>query len=109
MNVRFTPDSIRCRLTSAEFELLKSGRAVDLIVALPRNHSFRINLRPSALNQWQLASDPTGIWITVPAREVNSLAEMLPSKEGIEHSFELDVGSIVVILEVDVRRPDKKV
>ena len=109
MNVRFTADSIRCRLTAAEFELLVSGRAVELIVTLPRSHSFKINVRPSALDQWQLASDPTGIWITVPASELKLLAEMLPSKEGIERSFELDQGSINVILEVDVRkrRPDE--
>ena len=104
MNVRFTADSIRCRFTPAEFQLLNSGRAVELIVALPRNHAFKINVRPSALNQWQLASDPTGIWITVPASELKLLAETLPSREGIERSFELDTGSILVILEVDVRK-----
>ena len=109
MNVRFTADSIRCRLTPAEFALLNSGRAVELIVALPRNHAFKINVRPSALNQWQLASDPTGIWITVPANELKSLAETLPSREGIERSFDLDAGSIVVNLEVDVRKTEKKI
>lgn len=104
MNVRFTAESIRCRLTAAEFDLLNSARAVELLVPLPRNHTFKINLRPSALNQWQLASDPTGIWITVPSLELKSLAENLPSKEGIEHSFDLETGAISVVLEVDVRK-----
>jgi hypothetical protein len=107
MNVRFTTDSIRCRLAPAEFTLLNSGRAVELIVALPRNHAFKMNVRPSALNQWQLASDPTGIWITVPASELKSLSETLPNREGIERSFELDAGSILVTVEVDVRKQRK--
>jgi hypothetical protein len=107
MNVRFAADSIRCRLTAADFDRLISGRAVDLIVALPRNHTFKINVRPSAINEWQLASDPTGIWITVPTLELKSLAETLPNKEGIEHSFDLDASSIVVVLEVDVRKHEK--
>ncbi len=107
MKVRFTADSIRCRLSSAEFDQLAAGRAVELIVALPRNHAFKINVRPSALNQWQLESDPTGIWITVPATALKSFAETLPSKAGIERSFDLGDGSILVILEVDVRKaPD---
>jgi hypothetical protein len=103
MNVRFTADSIRCRLTTAEFDRLSTGRAVELLVPLPRNHAFKINVRPSALNQWVLDSDPTGIWITVPASELTSFSETLPSREGIERNFQLDSGSISVVLEVDVR------
>jgi hypothetical protein len=103
MNVRFTADSIRCRLTSAEFDRLSSGRTVELVVSLPRNHAFKINVRPNALNQWQLDSDPTGIWITVPASELKSFAETLPSREGIERSFDLGSGSVSVVIEVDVR------
>jgi hypothetical protein len=106
MNVRLTADSVRCRLTPAEFDRLSSGRAVELVVSLPRNHAFKINVRPSALNQWQLDSDPTGIWITVPAGELKSFAATLPSREGVERSFDLDAGSISVILEVDVRKKE---
>jgi hypothetical protein len=104
MNVRFTAESIRCRLTPTDFDRLLTGRAVDLLVPLPRNHTFKINVRPGALSKWQLESDPTGIWITVPAVELKSFAEMLPSKEGIEHSFDLDPRSISLVLEVDVRK-----
>jgi hypothetical protein len=107
MNVRFSAESIRCRLTTADFDRLLTGRAVELLVPLPLNHTFKINVRPNALNQWQLASDPTGIWVTVPMAELKSLAETLPSKEGIERSFELDSGSILVVLEVDVRKHRK--
>jgi hypothetical protein len=32
----------------------------------------------------------------------------LPSKEGIERSFDLDAGSISVVLEVDVRKQRKE-
>ena len=45
--------------------------------------------------------------MTVPRTEIEALAASLPSKEGIEHSFETSRSELVVSLEVDVkRRPD---
>ncbi len=104
MNVRFSDRTVRCRVKRAELEALLRGRAVELEVALPRDHVFRVNVRPSPLAEWRLDSDPTGIWITIPTQALQALAESLPSREGIEHAFELENGGgVVVVFEVDVK------
>lgn len=104
MNIKFSPQAIRCRVTRAELDLLLVGRAIELDVGLPRDHTFRVNVRPSALGSWQLDSDPTGIWLTIPRAALESLAASLPSKEGLEQVFPLSKGrEVVVSFEVDVR------
>jgi hypothetical protein len=68
-------------------------------------------VRPAApvIGQWQLDSDPTGLWLTIPRDELASLVQSLPSKEGIEHAFDLangetsGSGRIVVSFDVDVK------
>jgi len=104
MNVRFSDHAIRCRATSAELQQLLTGRAIELEICLPRDRRFLVNVRPSALEQWQLESDPTGIWVSIPRSQLEALAQSLPSKEGIEHGFETVQGSIGVSFEVDVKR-----
>ncbi len=104
MNVRFSNQLVRCRAKRAELDGLLAGRALALEVTLPREHVFRVNVRPSHLGEWRLDNDPTGIWITIPMQALQSLAESLPSREGIEHAFELaNGGSVVVSFEVDVK------
>jgi hypothetical protein len=102
MNVRFSPHAVRCRVTSAELERLLSGRAITLEVTLPRDHAFRLNIRPGALATWQLDSDPTGIWLTIPRVELETLAKALPSKAGLEKSFALTSGEVRISFEVDL-------
>ena len=104
MNLRLSDEGIRIRTTTAELEVLLSGRSIGLELALPRDHVYRANVRPSTLGQWQLATDPTGLWLTVPASELQALAQSLPSRKGLEHSFELaNGGSVSVTVEVDVK------
>ena len=104
MNVRFSDHALRCRVTSAELERLLSGRAVELQVALPRDHTFRVNVRPAAFDGWQLDSDPTGVWLTIPRGDLEGLAQNLPAREGIERSFDTAGGGRVhVSFEVDVK------
>ena len=104
MNVRFSDRAIRCRATSAELQQLLTGRAIELELGLPRDRRFLVNLRPSALDKWQLESDPTGIWVSIPRSQLAALAQTLPSKEGIEHGFPTAQGSVAVIFEVDLQR-----
>ena len=104
MKVRFSDQAIRCRVTSAELQQLLTGRAVALELCLPRDRKFRINVRPAALETWQLDSDPTGIWLTIPRSQLQTLEQSLPSKEGIEHGFETTEGSVAVTFEVDLRK-----
>jgi hypothetical protein len=104
MNVRLADHSVRCRATNAELAILLSGRAIALELALPRDHVFRVNVRPSPLGQWQLDSDPTGLWLTIPTSALQELADSLPSRFGLEHRFELPAdGYVVVNFEVDVK------
>jgi hypothetical protein len=103
MNVRFSDGAIRCRATSTELERLQSGRAISLELCLPRERRFLINVRPAALETWQLESDPTGIWISIPRSQLEALANSLPSRDGIEHGFEAAEGRVIVSFEVDVR------
>lgn len=103
MNVRFSDRAIRCRATAAELQQLLTGRAIALELCLPRDRRFLVNLRPSALQAWQLESDPTGIWVSIPRSQLEALAQTLPSKQGIEHGFETAQGSVVVTFEVDLK------
>ena len=105
MNVRFSERAIRCRATAAELQQLLTGRAIGLELCLPRDRKFRVNVRPSALETWQLESDPTGIWVSIPRSRLEAFAQTLPSKEGIEHGFETALGGVTVSFEVDLREP----
>jgi hypothetical protein len=103
MNVRLSPAAIRCRATSAELEQLLTGRAISLDLYLPRDRRFRINVRPSALETWQLDSDPTGVWVTIPRAQLEAFGKTLPSREGIDHGFATAQGTVTVSFEVDLR------
>jgi hypothetical protein len=104
MNVRFSERAIRCRATAAELQQLLTGRAIGLELCLPRDRRFRMNVRPSALEQWQLESDPTGIWVSIPRAQLEAFAQTLPSKEGMQHEFEAAQGGVTVTFEVDVKK-----
>lgn len=109
MNVRLSEGAVRVRVTNAELEALLSSRAVTLEVALPRNHVYRVNVRPAVIGGWALDSDPTGLWIAIPRDDLTGLAGSLPSRSGIEESFELTGGgSVTVVFEVDVRSGREK-
>jgi hypothetical protein len=104
MNVRFSDRAVRCRITRAELDLLLTGRAIELEVQLPKDHKFRVNVRPAAVDGWQLDSDPTGLWLSIPRAELESLGQSLPSKQGLEHAFETsNSGTLLVSFEVDLR------
>ena len=105
MNVRLAEGAVRIRVSRGELDVLLSSRALTLNVALPRNHVFRVNVRPAAIGGWALDSDPTGLWITIPRADLETLSQSLPSRDGLEHSFELVSGDhVVVSFEVDVKR-----
>jgi hypothetical protein len=104
MNVRFSDGAIRCRATQAELQHLLTGRAIGLELCLPRDRKFRINVRPAALDTWQLESDPTGIWLSIPRSRLEEFAQTLPSKAGIEHDFATEQGGLTVTFEVDLKK-----
>ncbi|HKE93504.1 MAG TPA: hypothetical protein VKB34_04295 [Povalibacter sp.] len=104
MNVKLSDGAVRVRVVRSELDTLLSSRAITLEVALPRNHCLRVNVRPAATGGWSLESDPTGLWIAIPRADLEALSQSLPSREGLEHAFELTNGaSLQVSFEVDVK------
>jgi hypothetical protein len=106
VDVRFLGQALHCHISRAELERLKSGRALDLSFPLPRHHAFRLNVRPSPLaadrGGWELASDPTGIWLTIPRAEVEQLGQTTEFAERLVRDFALEEGGQVqVILELE--------
>lgn len=116
MDVRFTGQAVYCQITRSELTQLASGRAVDLIVVLPRHHNFRLSVRPSPMSAdrggWQLDSDPTGIWLTVPRAELELLGQTTTFAERLMRDFPVSEGARVqVILEAlpDEDKDDRSV
>jgi hypothetical protein len=104
MNVRFADKSLRYRVSRSELDALLTGRSLSLEVTLPRSHVFRTSVRPALLGGWQLESDPTGIWLSIPRHDLEALAADLPSKEGITHRFQNANGDLVLSFEVDIKQ-----
>lgn len=103
MNLRFATHSIRIRVSADEFTQLRSGKSLALEVPLPRGHAFRAKVNQSG-SEWQFDSDPTGLWLSVPRAELESLANALPTREGVIHSFPTQQGDLQISIEVDVKK-----
>ena len=104
MDVRFSGQTLYCHISRAELEQLASGRSVDMQVALPRHHAFRVSVRPSVMSAerggWQLESDPTGIWLTIPRADLEQLGQTESFAERLVHDFPVSADQQVkVILE----------
>jgi hypothetical protein len=104
MNVRFANQSIRFRVNNDELQRLLAGKAVALEVSLFNSRMFRANISSGVMGPWQLESDPTGLWLSVPREELKTLAATLPNKEGLGHEFKTNQGELRVALEVDLKR-----
>lgn len=101
MIVVFSAGSFCCRVTRSELDRLLSGRAITLDVALPREHRLRVNIRPAALNGWQLDSDPTGLWLSVPRTDLETFERSLPDETAMERALEtISGGSLQVRFEL---------
>lgn len=114
MDVRFSGQALYCQISRAELERLASGRSVDLVVALPRHHSFRVSVRPSVMGAdrggWQLASDPTGTWLTIPRSELEQLGQTTAFAERLVHDFPVspDVQIQVILEAVPDTQPEAR-
>jgi hypothetical protein len=102
MDVEFSAGAVSCRVTREELGKLLSGRAITLDVVLPREHRFRMNIRPAALNGWSLESDPTGLWLSIPRTELEAFEKTLESTSAMERTMETsNGGSLQVRFEVE--------
>jgi len=108
MNVRFSDRHIRFRVQRHEFELLLTGRSLALDVPMPGAHRFCASVNATPLGQWQISSDPTGLWLSIPRAALEDLQLSQPRKEGVEHVFATSAGSpLAVVFEVDLRQENK--
>jgi hypothetical protein len=108
MNIRFSDGHIRFRVTTRELERLMAGRSLTLEVPMPRSHRFRATIGTAIFGDWQLDSDPTGIWLTLPRNSVQEFQQALPSKDGLQHEFILDGAKLTVSFEVDLRKQNEQ-
>ena len=104
MDVRFTRSALYCQISRTELDRLASGRAIELQLELPRHHFFRVSVRPSVMSAdrggWQLDSDPTGVWITVPHADLALLGQTKTFAERLMREFPLSsTRSMRVVLE----------
>jgi hypothetical protein len=116
VDVRFSGQSLYCQITRSELERLSTGRSIDLVVQLPKHHSFRMSLRPSPMSAerggWQLDSDPTGMWLTIPRAELELLGQTTTFAERLVREFAVSDGeNVQVILEAlaDEDKDDRSV
>jgi hypothetical protein len=104
MNVRFAEGEIRLRISSIELDHLLLRHKLALQIPLPKRRRFATTLHASP-SQWEFASDPTGLWVSVPLAVLEAFAATLPSKTGLMHEFSLDDGGTVqLVLEVDIKK-----
>jgi len=108
MNVRFSDRHIRFRVSRSELENLLAGRSLALDVPMPRSHQFRASVSVTPIGDWQLDSDPTGMWLALPRTALEDLSRSLPNKEGLEHDFGTDGSKVSVAFEVDLRSEKNK-
>jgi hypothetical protein len=102
--VRFSDRQIRFRIGRDELDRLLTGRTLALDVPMPRAHQFHASVSVTPLGDWQLDSDPTGLWLSIPRSAVEQLSTSMPSKEGIRHDFEIGPGNrLAVAFEVDLK------
>lgn len=104
MDVRFSGQTLYCQISRSELGCLAAGRAIDLKVALPRHHAFRMSVRPSAMSAdrggWQIETDPTGIWLTIPRTELELLGQTTTFAERLMREFPVSATETVkVVLE----------
>jgi hypothetical protein len=116
VDVRFSAQALFCQITRSELERLAAGLSIDLIFQLPKHRSFRVSLRPSSMSAdrggWQLDSDPTGIWLTVPRAELEPLGQTTTLAERLVHEFAIsDTEKLQVFLEAlpDQEKEDRTV
>jgi hypothetical protein len=116
VDVRFSGQTLFCQITRSELARLASGRAIDLVVQLPKHHSFRVSVRPSPMSAdrggWQLDSDPTGTWLTIPRAELELLGQTTTFAERLTRDFAVsDREHVQVILEAlpDEDKEDRSV
>lgn len=80
MKVRWNRDSIRLRITPAEFQAVTQGEAVHEGIAFPGMQFWNVTLRPSDA-ETMLASDQHDLYLSLSEADRAKLAD--PETEGV--------------------------
>lgn len=102
MNVRFSENEIRFRVSKEEFEKLSIGEHLQL-ETIPM--VFVAQPAKKTLEQAMVIDLSCGqVHLVISPEELQALAARLPSRTGIEKTLTLGMGKTVnVIFEVDVK------
>lgn len=104
MKLQIESQQWRLRISEDELQQLREGAVLASTTALPRDAQFTFEL---ALDSQLTASIDTagnGWTFTVPATQVNSYAQKLPSREGLHFDLPIERGpALQLVFEVDVR------
>ncbi len=103
MNVRFSENEIRFRVTNDEFEKVSNGEHLQL-ETIPM--VFVVQPALKTLEQAMVMDLSCGqVHLVISPEEIKALEARLPSRTGIEKTLALAMGkSVDVIFEVDVKR-----
>ncbi len=102
MNVRFSENEIRFRISKAEFDKLASGEYLQL-ETIPM--VFIAQVAKKTLEQAMVLDLSCGqVHLIISPEEITALGSRLPSRVGIEKTLALGLGkSVDTIFEVDIK------
>ncbi len=102
MNIRLAPGELRIAITRTELDQLRARRAILLELALPRQHVMRVSVTAVAVGDWQLDSDPTGVWLAIPRRDLESFATEPGAGPSVVRHFDTNDGRpVTLVLQVE--------
>ncbi len=106
MNLRISKDQLRFRISREELAELLLGNDICLEPPLSSQQKHLIildNIETPLL----LREEDNKIILAVNKKYLEEFSEHIPSREGIEHEFQINGISVKLVLEVDVRKSMK--
>ena len=102
MRVQLEGQSLRLRIDEDELARLLDGGSVDNRTSLPDGHVQMQQLSLASRIDWRRENT---VWhISLPEKEVRSLSERLPTRDGLQFSLSTSSGEILqIVFDVDVR------
>jgi len=102
MNIRLAPGELRIAVNRTELDQLRARQAIHLELALPRQHAMRVSVTVVAVGDWALDSDPTGLWLAIPLRDLEGFATTPGTEASVVRRFETNDGRpVTLVLQVE--------
>lgn len=97
MKLQLAVDTVRVRLSAAEFAALCAGGVVAVELPVPGSGPLCVALRGGPA----FAIAGPGMQLELPAADLAALAARLPCREGLEYA--VPAGEVRILVDVDVR------